>query len=312
VTLLSSSGIPDAAASPACSDAIEEELLEPVSRIAAGVALQEALIVAGRLQAAAAADPRVCFDAAADRRSRQAEGGHPPPSCVEDAVVEVIGAGAVGANLLESLAPVLGPGCELRIFDFDEIGPENLPVQAAFSPEDVGRPKAEVMAEKLAQICDPFLEVRPMVMRYEGRASTLARPSLRVACVDTFAARKYLNDCALADGVPLVEAGCSPLVAQVRSYLPGRTACLACRIPNLSKRASEERRGAACSQEAPFTLPGTAMIGGGILALEALKALQPESFGWPSSGIVAYDARFASRFGVIETRPACSHASERT
>jgi molybdopterin/thiamine biosynthesis adenylyltransferase len=311
VTLLSSSGIPDAAASPAWSDAVEVQPLEPVARIAAGLALQEALIVAGRLQAAAAADPHVCFDAAMDRRTPQAEGGGLSLCWVEDAIIEVIGAGAVGTNLLESLAPLLGPGCELRVFDPDEIGPENLPVQAAFLLEDVGRPKAEVMAEKLAFICDPFLEIRPMVMRYEDRPSTLARPSLRVACVDTFAARKYLNDCALADGVPLVEAGCSPLVAQVRSYLPGRTACLACRIPHLSKRASEERGGAACSLEAPFTLPGTTMIAGGLLACEALKALRPQLFGWPSSGTVTYDARFASRFGVIETRPACRHASER-
>jgi molybdopterin/thiamine biosynthesis adenylyltransferase len=196
--------------------------------------------------------------------------------------------------------------------DFDEIGPENLPVQAAFSPEDVGRSKAQVMAEKLALISDPLLEIRPMLMRYEDRPSTLARPSLRVACVDTFAARKYLNDCALADGVPLVEAGCSPLVAQVRSYLPGRSACLACRIPNLTQRAATERGGAACSRGAAFTLPGTTMIGGGILAVEALKALQPKSFGWPSSGTLTYDARFASRFGVIETRPACHHAGERS
>ena len=63
----------------------------------------------------------------------------------------------MGTHLLESIAPMLGPGCELRIVDFDQVGPENLATQPAFSTVDVGRPKAIVMAEKLAPFCDPEL-----------------------------------------------------------------------------------------------------------------------------------------------------------
>jgi molybdopterin/thiamine biosynthesis adenylyltransferase len=202
---------------------------------------------------------------------------------------------------------MLGPDCELRIFDFDEVGPENLAVQAAFSPDDVGRPKATVMAEKLAPLCHPALHIRAMVMRHEERPPTSARPSLRVACPDTFAARKRVNDCSIADGVPLVEAGSSPLASQERTYLPGRTACLEHRIPRFSERAASERDRAPCAAEQAFTLPGTNMICAGILAAEALRALQPENFGWPSTGTVVYDARFPERFGLVDMRPACFH-----
>jgi molybdopterin/thiamine biosynthesis adenylyltransferase len=226
---------------------------------------------------------------------------------VERATIDVIGAGAVGSNLLESLAPVLGPGCELRIFDFDRVGPENLAVQPAFSEADVGRAKAEVMAEKLAPVCDSGLDIRPLVERYEERPGQLSPASLRVACPDTFAARKYLNDCSLADGVPLVEAGVSPLVAQQRSYIPGRTACLEHRIPDLARRAANERDRARCPEERALTLPGTSMICGGILALEALRALQPDALGQASAGSVVYDARFPERFGVVDARPPCTH-----
>ena len=204
--------------------------------------------------------------------------------------------------------PLLGPGCELRIVDFDRVGPENLATQPVFTREDVGRPKAIAMAEKLAPLCDPELRIRPLVMRYEERPPALSPPSLRIACPDSFAARQYANRCSLVDSVPLVEAGSAPLVAQQRSYLPGRTACLEHRIPNLADRAARERDRASCSQNRAFTLPGTSMVSGGILAAEALRALQPENFGWPSAGTVVYDARFPERFGIIDFRPPCFHS----
>jgi molybdopterin/thiamine biosynthesis adenylyltransferase len=289
------------------ASSVVEEPLDPIARIASGLAFQEALIFAGQLEAAAPAAPLVCFDAASDTRRRQPGGSQWPDLYLQNQTLEVMGAGAVGTHLLESLAPMLGPGCELRIVDFDVVGPENLAIQPAFSTDDLGRPKAVVMAEKLAPLCDPLLSIRPLVMRYEDRPSDLSTPSLRIACPDSFAARKYANDCALADGVPLLEAGSAPLVAQQRSYLPGRTACLQHRIPNLAERAANEQDRASCWQDRAFTLPGTSMVCGGILAAETLRALWPEGFGWPSTGTIVYDARFPERFGVIEHRPPCSH-----
>jgi molybdopterin/thiamine biosynthesis adenylyltransferase len=280
---------------------------EPILRIAAGVALQEALISAGQLEDAAPADPRVSFDAAAETRTQQADAPRWSDVCIEDAIIEEIGAGAVGTHLLESIVPMLGRGCELRIVDFDRVGPENLAIQPAFTREDVGRPKATVMAEKLADIANYELRIQPLVMRYEDRPPTLSPPSLRIACPDTFAARDYINRCSIEDGIPLVEAGSAPLVAQQRSYLPGRTACIAHRIPNLSDRAAAEREPQSCSLNRALTLPGTSMICGGILAAEALRALRPQEFGWPSTGTVVYDAHFPERFGVIDLRPPCSH-----
>jgi len=292
-------------------DFVGEEPIAPIARIAAGLALQEALNFAGQLEAAAPPGSLISFDAATETRMRQQNGPPWPEAYLEDRILDVIGAGAVGTHLLESIAPMLGPGCELRIVDFDVVGPENLAIQPAFSAVDVGRPKAIVMAEKLAPFCDPELYIRPMVMRYQDRPSGLAAPSLRVACPDTFAARKYANDCSIDDGIPLVEAGSAPLVAQQRSYLPGRTACLQHRIPNLADRAADERDPASCSRDRAFTLPGTSLVCGGILAVETLRALQPEEFGWPSPGTIVYDAHFPARFGVIDPRNPCFHPPAR-
>ncbi len=171
----------------------------------------------------------------------------------------------------------------------------------------MGRPKADAIAEKLEPLCDPALALHPFVSRYEDRPDGLAPPTLRIACPDTFAARKYLNDCALADGVPLVEAASSPLAAQQRSYVPGRTACLEHRVRDLAARARAERDRDSCTIEHALTLPGTNMICGGMLALEALRALDPARFGPPSRGTLTYDARFPRRFGEIQRRPPCAH-----
>lgn len=203
--------------------------------------------------------------------------------------------------------PLLGEACELRIFDFDRVGIENLAVQAAFEPEHVGEPKARVMADQLAPLRDAGVDVRPMVVRYEERSARLARPDLRIACPDNFAARKHANDSSLADGVPLVEAGSSPLAAQVRGYLPGRTACLEHRIPRLAQLAERERDRASCAEDDALTLSGTNMICGGMLAAEALRALDPRRFGPPAAGTLVYDARFAARFGETAMRGPCHH-----
>lgn len=311
VTLASGAVVPDQDKLEGPFGGLGLDPLPPVARIAAGLALQEALNSAGRLSSAAPPAAEVSFDAAAESRTGTSHARAWRGARIEQAIIDVVGAGGVGIHLLEALAPLLGDGCELRIFDFDEVGFENLAVQAAFAPEDVDRPKAVVMAERLAPACNPGLTLRPLVMRYEERPEKLARPSLRIACPDTFAARKYVNDCSLADGVPLVEAGSSPLAAQQRSYLPGRTACLEHRIARLGPLAAEERDSASCALEQALTLPGTNMICGGILAAEALRALEPARFGAPSRGTIVYDARFPERFGVTDLRPPCRHRSTR-
>ena len=98
-------------------------------------------------------------------------------------MLEVVGAGGIGVHLLESLVPILGHGCELRVFDPDEVGVENLPLQTPYTLSDVGHLKAIVITEKLKRI-NPGLEIRSMVMKYQDRLQHLSRSSARVVCAD--------------------------------------------------------------------------------------------------------------------------------
>jgi molybdopterin/thiamine biosynthesis adenylyltransferase len=118
--------------------------------------------------------------------------------------------------------------------------------------------------------------------------------------------RYFANNLSISDGVPLIEAGSSPLAAQQRTYYPGATSCLEHRINNLTKKVAEEKQPAGCS--ANRTLPGTNMIIGGILAIETLKALNPNRFDFPSKGTITYDARAPQRFGVMDIKQPCKHS----
>src|SRR5688500_737848 len=68
----------------------------------------------------------------------------------------VIGAGAVGNEVVKNLA-LLGVG-KVDIFDFDMIEQHNLTRSVLYREADIGRPKAEVAAERAAAM-DPNIVV---------------------------------------------------------------------------------------------------------------------------------------------------------
>lgn len=288
------------------SDPGRLETLSPISRLAAGLALQEILMLAGNVELAAPLEGMVIYNAVAKDRATGAVEKPWTVDTVENTVLEVVGAGGIGVHLLESLASMLGHGCELRIFDPDYVSVVNIPLQTPYVVSDVGYPKAIVITEKLKRT-NPGLKIRPMVVKYQDRPQHLSRPSARVVCADNWAVRYFANQLSVNDGVPLVEAGSSPLAAQQRTYYPGITACLEHRIHNLAEKATKEKKPESCSQSTALTLPGTNMIIGGILAGEVLKALDTKRFGFSSKGTITYDARVPHRFGIMDIQPTCEH-----
>lgn len=296
----------------AAATEIEQNTFPPIARIACGLALQEALALAGQVDLVAPLEKTVIYNVAADDRVSRLTESFWTSGRIEDVTLEVVGAGGIGVHLLESLAPVLGHGCEVRLFDPDEVGVENIPLQTPYTSADVDRPKAIVISEKLRQICHPDVAIRPMVMGYEQRPLDLQEPTVRITCPDTWAVRKYANDLSIVDGIPLLDAGSFPLAAQQRSYYPGLTACLSHRIRDLAGKSAREQEPNSCSANPALTLPGTNMVIGGILAAETLKALQPERFGLPSRGTITYDARAPQRFAVVDIRSPCQHSGTRS
>ena len=69
---------------------------------------------------------------------------------LSQAKVLVIGAGAIGNEVVKGLA-LVGVGC-VMVVDMDHVAPSNLTRCVLFRDSDVGRPKADVVCERAAEL----------------------------------------------------------------------------------------------------------------------------------------------------------------
>jgi PRTRC genetic system ThiF family protein len=114
---------------------------------------------------------------------------------VLDATIVLVGCGGTGGFLADALARLLvGRRAALYLVDPDRVGPENIGRQA-FQRGDLGRFKAEVVAEGLAQHYGQ--QVSYSVLPYDTRIHAAAfdhpsRLALVVGAVDNAAARRAI------------------------------------------------------------------------------------------------------------------------
>lgn len=147
--------------------------------------------------------------------------------------VLVVGAGGLGAPVIRILLDAGVTG--ITVVDPDTVAVENLHRQILFGDADVGRGKAEVLAERLG------LDARPVRLG-PGNGPDLVRGR---ACVvdgtDNFASKYLVNDLCLEAGVPLVHAGGAQFRGQVLLVRPGGP-CLRCLLPEPPDAATDECR----------------------------------------------------------------------
>ena len=151
---------------------------------------------------------------------------------LSDARVVVLGVGGLGSWAAYGLA-CAGFG-SLTVVDGDEVEASNLNRQILYTPCDIGRPKAEVAAERLREFA-PEAVVRPVVRRVEGSgdvADLVEGADLLVDAAD-WPAREidlWINEACFAAGVPYTSMGqLPPLIRLGPTYVPGQTGCYACR-----------------------------------------------------------------------------------
>ncbi|WP_281020113.1 ThiF family adenylyltransferase [Minwuia sp. IMCC3060] len=146
----------------------------------------------------------------------------------------VVGAGAVGNEIVKNLA-LLGVG-NIDVFDFDTIERHNLTRSVLFRENDIGRAKAEVVAERARKL-DPNLNIRP----YLGDFWELLGPidfqrfDVVFCCVDNFEARLKLNRLCYLTSTDLVNVGIDSRFSSVEVYpfkAKPETTCYECAIPD--------------------------------------------------------------------------------
>ncbi len=128
-----------------------------------------------------------------------------------------VGAGGIGCPVLQYLAAA-GVG-RLTIVDDDVVSLSNLQRQILFSPADVGRPKVEVVAERLAHL-NPDCAVVPVAKRItaDSVAELISGVDVVVDGSDTFTTRLIVADHCFAAGIPLVSAAIAQFQGQMATY----------------------------------------------------------------------------------------------
>jgi adenylyltransferase/sulfurtransferase len=154
----------------------------------------------------------------------------------------VVGAGALGCPALDLLARA-GVG-RLSIVDRDVVELSNLQRQTLYSEADVGRPKAEAAADRLARVNSSVrLEVLCEDLTPDNALAIMVphpRPTLVLDCTDNFPARYLLNDACAKLGLPLVYGGAVGTRGVQMTITPGQTACLRCLFPDAPAPGSGE------------------------------------------------------------------------
>ena len=139
----------------------------------------------------------------------------------------VVGLGATGSVIASWLARA-GVG-RLTLLDRDLVERSNLQRQLLYGESDLGQPKAEAAARRLAD-ANPEVALRPLIADLtSGNArELLGGADLICDGTDNFEARFLLNDVSLATGTPWIYCGAIGGEAMVWPLNPPHTPCLRC------------------------------------------------------------------------------------
>lgn len=181
--------------------------------------------------------------------------------------VLVVGAGGLGVPVLTYLAGA-GVG-RIGIVDADRLEPSNLHRQTLYALADVGKPKAELAAERLRAL-NPDVDVHAYVLRLDRDkgAELIRQYDLVVDCTDNFTTKFLINDLCVQLGRPAVLSSVYQYEGQIQAVRPERgSACLRCVWPD----ATPDGIVGNCAEAGVLgPVPG---VFGSLQALEALKIL---------------------------------------
>jgi len=148
-----------------------------------------------------------------------------------EAKVLIIGAGALGTGLAESLARS-GVG-HLVIADRDYVEWSNLQRQQLFTEEDAAyrKPKAVAVKERLAKInSEVLIEAHVIDVTREEFEELLPGVQLILDATDNFDTRLLINDISQKYRIPWIYGGCVGSYGMTYTILPDVTPCLNCLI----------------------------------------------------------------------------------
>lgn len=206
-----------------------------------------------------------------------------------DARVVVLGAGGLGGRIALDLA-AMGVG-HIRLTDGDRLELSNLNRQIQYSEPDIGRLKAEVMAERLRAF-NSEVEVDAACDRLESKEELeefIKGATFVVGSADwpPYVIEHWCNAACFALGIPYIAMNQLPPFVRIGpTFVPGRTGCFDCEMTRyrrehpLMDEAIEQRRD---SDPVAATLSPTTGMVSSLVSMEVLHFLtglvEPASLG---------------------------------
>lgn len=198
-----------------------------------------------------------------------------------NATIMVVGAGAIGNELIKNLA-LLGVG-RILIFDMDEIESTNLTRSVLFRAKDVGRNKAEVAAERAHEI-NSDVHTKAFVSNIidDVGLGVFRRMNVVLGGLDNREARLSINQSCYKVNRPWIDGAIEVLNGFARVFVPGHGACYECTMTETDWRLINKRKSCALLSHEQMaegkipTTPTSSSVIAGIQVQEMLKLLHSD------------------------------------
>lgn len=200
---------------------------------------------------------------------------------LKSAVIMVVGAGAIGNELIKNLS-LLGIG-KVLIFDMDSIENTNLTRSVLFRAKDVGRCKAQVAAERAMEI-NPDVKAKAFVSNIidDVGLGVFRRMNVVLGGLDNREARLSINQSCYKVNKPWIDGAIEALNGFARVFVPGAGACYECTMTDVDWQLINKRKSCALLTHEQMaegkipTTPTSSSIIAGIEVQEMLKLLHSD------------------------------------
>lgn len=200
---------------------------------------------------------------------------------LKNATIMVVGAGAIGNELIKNLT-LLGIG-KILVFDMDTIESTNLTRSILFRTKDVGRYKAEVVAERAMEI-NPDVKVKAFVANIidDVGLGVFRRMNVVLGGLDNREARLSINQSCYKVNKSWIDGAIEALNGFARVFVPGKGACYECTMTETDWALINKRKSCALLTHEQMaegkipTTPTSSSVIAGIEVQEMLKLLHSD------------------------------------
>ena len=200
---------------------------------------------------------------------------------LKNATIMVVGAGAIGNELIKNLT-LLGIG-RILIFDMDDIENTNLTRSILYRRADVGRYKAEVAAERAMEI-NPDVKAKAFVSNIidDVGLGVFRRMDVVLGGLDNREARLSINQSCYKVNRPWIDGAIEALNGFARVFVPGQGACYECTMTEMDWKLINKRKSCALLTHEQMaegkipTTPTSSSVIAGIQVQEMLKLLHAD------------------------------------